>query len=130
MPLIPFVRRVDLQVTVRPDGRFMFNVAASEYLSARSVSHLALSGDASTQLIQLRPADAQTQNPFWVSYGRRPNGKLGSATISGTPFLRWLGIWPDASRRYSLTVDEDGSTLSFNMAKPLPEPAVKGRPAL
>ena len=104
MPLARFTPTPPLQVTIRTNGRFAFNTAATAYLHARAIQRVTLYGDRDDMTVQLAPAAATDRAAALVSYSFREDGTPASATIEVAPFLRWLGYHIEHSLRFTLRV--------------------------
>lgn len=102
MPLARFNPATPLQVTIRGNGRFSFNVAATAYLHQHGIRRLTLYGDPEDKTIQFVPAEPSDKASRLISYTFLDAPWPTRATLEAAPFLKWLGYHMDEPLRFTL----------------------------
>lgn len=94
----------DPKVSILKQGNFDFNVGTTKILEEKSVTHLQLLYDKESNRIAFKPCDEKTPGAYPL------RGTKGISQVSGTAFLKFHGIFSDATRSFP-AVWQDGMLI-------------------
>lgn len=116
MSLEPFIPQRKLprktaSLTIRSDGRFTFNVAASRVLAGFHTRHVQLFGDRDTKTVEIRPCSTEPSVKCVRITIVRLSDSSCRASLEGAAFLDWIGYDYATVRRFQLACT--ATALSF-----------------
>ncbi len=106
-----FVRTGSPGMTVRPDGRFFFNAAASAVLRRSGVKAVRILWDSEKKKVAFQACEKGDKNAYSITFpkeGRSPG-------LTAKSFVRHIGWSAEARERVAVTWDEGNKMLEATL---------------
>jgi hypothetical protein len=97
-----FIRTGDPGITVRPDGRFFFNAAASLLMKRSGIKTVIIRWDSEKKKVAFQACHKNDKNAYSISF---PAGSR-SPSLTAKSFIRHIEWSADGRQRIAVTWDE------------------------